>query len=427
MFFILWVGLFLAACSPPAQPQNTVEPTQTVEATTEVLDQPAVEEITPPEHLIAIHQQNGKGEFYNIETGQTFIPRGMNYVRLGPSGHSTFNPGYYQSAAVAEDLAKMYADGYNTVRVFLSPEKIATPLGLEKAYMDNVADFLRLAKANEIYVMFTLDWVPGGKYGTIMGRACCTTFDWMNANYLPKAGVEANQVFFQDFAEDLIQRGAPTEYIFSYELRNEMFYDTNYPPFTLTSGTVTAANGKSYDMSDTNEEKRMMEENVVYFIDAVRSAILEVDPTALVSIGFFAPHGPNAWRTSDTRVVVSQPAIWNSSADFIDLHAYPGRVPQEWALTLDQFVENFGLGDMQAKPILMGEFGGERSNFVDIFDFAQKIVDWQVESCSYGYDGWLYWTWDTYEQADFFNALMENGAVNGVLAPVVRPDPCEPF
>jgi hypothetical protein len=89
-------------------------------------------------------------------------------------------------------------------------------------------------------------------------------------------------------------------------------------------------------------------------------------------------------------------------------------------------VENFGVGVMQAKPIIMGEFGGKKSNFESIFDFAQAIVDWQVESCGYGFDGWIYWTWDTNEQADFFNALMENGAVNGVLAPVVRPNACVP-
>lgn len=349
----------------------------------------------------------------------------MNYVRLGSGGHSTFNPGFYQPTAVAEDLAKMNADGYNVVRVFLSPEKIATPLGLEKAYMDNVADFLRLAKANQIFVMFTIDWVPGGKYATILGHECCTTFEWMNANYLPGSAVEANQAFFQDFANDQIQRGAPTEYIFSYELRNEMVYDVAYPPFTLEGETITTANGNSYDMSQAEEQNRMMEENVVYWIDEVRAAILEADPTALVSVGFFAPHGPNVWRIGDSRVVVSQAAIWNSSADFFDLHAYPGKDPN-WSLTMSQYVENFGMGDMQAKPIIMGEFGGERSNFESIFDFAQVIVDWQVESCDYGFDGWIYWTWDTNEQPDFFNALMENGAVNGVLAPVVRPDACVP-
>lgn len=425
------VGFFLVGCGSPEQSSIAVEQTELGRLETNVVEPTraptgqASGEAPPSDHLIAIRQQDGVGEFYNRETGERFTPRGMNYVRLGPSGHNNFTPGYYQSAVVAEDLSKMHSDGYNVVRVFLSPEKIAAPLGLDEKYMDNVADFLRLARANQIFVMFTIDWVPGGKYGAILGHGCCATFEWMNANYLPTAGVEANQLFFQDFAKDLIQRKAATEYILAYELRNELFYDTNFPPFTLPD-TVTTANGKSYDMADKAEEQRMMEENIVYWIDAVRASILEVDPSALVSVGFFAPHGPNGWRSGDSRVVVSGPAIWESSADFIDLHAYPGRLPQNWSLTLSQYVENFGVGDMRAKPIILGEFGGERGNFDSIFDFAQKIVDWQVESCDYGFDGWLYWTWDTNEQPDFFNALMENGAINGSLAPALRPDPCAP-
>jgi hypothetical protein len=35
--------------------------------------------------------------------------------------------------------------------------------GLSPAYMKNVADLLNYAKQSQIYVMFTLDWLPGGK------------------------------------------------------------------------------------------------------------------------------------------------------------------------------------------------------------------------------------------------------------------------
>lgn len=92
----------------------------------------------------------------------------------------------------------MHADGYNVVRVFLSPDTMGTG--------------------------------SGGKYGDILGADCCTTFALMNANFLPPAGLKANQVFYQDFIRGLDRLGAPTEYIFSYELRNEMFYDGDQPP-----------------------------------------------------------------------------------------------------------------------------------------------------------------------------------------------------
>ena len=355
----------------------------------------------------------------------------MNYIRLGPQtkmdgsptfGHSLFDPDKYNSAKVDADLDKMHADGYNTIRVFLSPDTMGTTSGgFSSDYMKNVVDLLRRSRQNQIYVMFTLDWIPGGKYGEMLSADCCSTFALMNANFLPPAGLRANKAFFRDFAQELIQLDAPTEYVFSYQLRNEMFYDTDQPPLSFNSGMVTTANGKTYDMSSAADKQEMIEENNVYWLDSVRAAILEVDPTALVSVGFFVPQAPNPARINDPRFVVSAPAIWQSQMDFIDLHAYPG-----FELNLKQHVENFGTNGMQEKPIVMGEFGGEVSRFPSIQDAAYTFIDWQIESCKFGFDGWIFWTWDLNEQPDFFNALMEGGAINGALAPVLRADPCSP-
>src|SRR5581483_6533458 len=302
---------------------------------------------SPPsvqEHRISIRVVNGTGEFYDRITGQKFIPRGNNYVRLAPQTapdgsrpiyHSVFDPGQYNPAEVSAQFAKMHTEGYNVVRVFVSQNTIGTASdGLSQAYMQNVADFLKLAKQNEIFTMFTQDWLPGGKYGAIISQECCELFNFNNAQNLPGAAVRAYQVYYTDFINDLINLGAPTEYIFSYELRNEFFYDTNYPPLSLKSGMVTAANGKTYDMSIKTDKQKMLEENLPYFIDNVRAAILKADPNALVSIGFFVPQEPNPARIGDTRLVVSAPAIWQSQADFIDLHAYPG-----FELNLKQHVE----------------------------------------------------------------------------------------
>ena len=52
------------------------------------------------------------------------------------------------------------------------------------------------------------------------------------------------------------------------------------------------------------------------------------------------------------------------------------------------------------------------------------LVDWQAESCQYGFDGWLFWTWDTTEQGEFFTALEEEALIDRSLSPVTRPDPC---
>lgn len=426
----------LASCNIPANTSSVETSSSTSSSPPQsATQQPQApssssEDIEPADHHIGVRVVNGQGEFYDRRTQIRFIPRGMNYVRLANQtkfdgsatfGHSLFDPGQFNSLQVSSDLSKMHSDGYNVVRVFLSPDTMGTSSGFSPKYMKNIVEFLKYAKTNDLYVMFTLDWLPGGKYGELLSPDCCSTFALMNANFLPKAGLNANKVFFQDFAKELIQLGAPTEHIFSYQLRNEMFYDGDQPPLSFKTGTVKTANGKTYDMSSAAEKQRMIEENNVYWLDSVRDAILEVDPTALVSVGFFVPQAPNPARIGDPRFVVSAPAIWQSQVDFVDLHAYPG-----FELNLKQHVENFGINGMQEKPIVMGEFGGEISRFSSIFSAAETFVKWQVESCQYGFDGWIFWTWDLTEQPDFFNAMMQDGAINGVLAPVVRPDPCSP-
>lgn len=381
------------------------------------------------DHRIGVRVIGGVGQFYDRRTGQQFVPRGMNYIRLAWQrkadgtrvfGHSLFDPGQYDPSRVRNDLKRMHADGYNVVRVFLSPDTSGTATdGLSPDYMSNVADFVTAAAIDQVYVMFTLDWIPGGKYGDILNADCCTSFALMNANFLPPAGLRANQAFYQDFVRELYQIGAPVEAVFSYELRNEMFYDGDQPPLSLGSGLVKTANGKTYDMSDARAKQRMLNENLVYWIDSMRASILEVDPTALVSVGFFQPSAPNVSRIGDARIAVTRPAIWESKADFVDLHAYPG-----FELNLKQYVQNFGIDGEKTKPIIMGEFGGEVARFTSLDAAAQRFVDWQAESCQYGFDGWIFWTWDLTEQPDFFNALMGEGQIEKSLAPVTRVDVC---
>ena len=49
---------------------------------------------------------------------------------------------------------------------------------------------------------------------------------------------------------------------------------------------------------------------------------------------------------------------------------------------------------------------------------------WQKQSCAYGIDGWLLWTWDTNEQPDLWNAMSDGGVIDQALSPKTRPDPC---
>ena len=75
----------------------------------------------------------------------------------------------------------------------------------------------------------------------------------------------------------------------------------------------------------------------------------------------------------------------------------------------------------------MGEFGAAQASFESAPVAAQLFQQWEVQSCQYGFSGWLLWTWDTQVQpgANFWNALSERRVTDAALRPVTRSDACE--
>jgi hypothetical protein len=419
----------LSSCAQPSTPAPTAKPTGAATQTAVRPTQP------PPEHRIGIRVVDGIGEFYDRQTGEKFIPRGNNYIRLEyqttPQSdrilfHSTFNAGSYEPERAEQALRRMHEDGYNTVRIMLNGcctrNALGNPAGgLSKQYVANLTDFLKKAKDNEIYVLLEPGDLPAtGGYIEIMDTTWSEDFAGGSASYLRPGGVKANIRQWQDLLAELLRQGAPLDAILAYDLRNEVFFESDLPPLSLDSGIVAIANGKTYDMASEADKQRMMDEGLVYWIDTLRREILKLDPTALVTVGFFWPQGPHPARSGDPRVIETRAAIWESSADFLDLHAYPG-----WELDLPQYVDNFGMAGMEEKPIIMGEYGVARSSYASEAQAARALHDWQVESCGYGFDGWLLWTWDSEEQTDFYNALTDEGLIDEALSPAGRPDPCE--
>ena len=237
-------------------------------------------------------------------------------------------------------------------------------------------------------------------------------------SYLTPGGIEANRIWFEDFVRELQERDAPMDAIFAYQLRNEAYYDLIWPPFSLTEGMITAANGETYDMADPDDRQRMMDEGWLNWIDEMVDGIKALDPTALVTMGFFYPMGPES-----DRLVYTEPVLHRSSLDFVDLHAYP----DVDVTSLDEYVERFKLEAIEEKPILMGEFGVGKEPVPSIADAARMLQWWQVNSCDYGFDGWLLWSWGTGDaSAEFWAAVSAEREVNQALAPVFRPDACQP-
>src|SRR5512144_2298556 len=110
--------------------------------------------------------------FMNSSTGAAFTPRGVNYLRLHDSGGvwylSHFEPGQYDGVAMETMLKAQVADGNNVVRIFIDEGRPLDSLvgdlhGIGRGmlderpydlvYMDNVADFVKRAIANKIYVI----------------------------------------------------------------------------------------------------------------------------------------------------------------------------------------------------------------------------------------------------------------------------------
>jgi hypothetical protein len=388
-------------------------------------------------HGIGVRAAVGGAELYNVSSGTRFVSRGATYARLGiPAGESstqdvTFNVGSYDAAAANQALQELAGYGYNTVRILLNGACATGCLGdpataddLSDGYVANVVDFLGKASANGVQVVVVVDAVPAGTaYAAQVSTACCAQFAGANLDFLTTGGVDGNVAFWTAFVQRLTAQEQLRETILSYELRRQAHYRSDEAPLSLSSGTVVTANGGSYDLAIAAERQALMDENLVNWADSVRAAIRAVDPTALVSLGFIWPQAPNPARSGDPRVSRLRYALDNSALDFVSPRVYPGL-----ELTLAQYVANYELPAVTAKPVLMAELGAPTAAYTTAAAAAEALQTWQAQSCAFGFDGWVLWTWDTVGELSgepaVWNAQAAGGLLERALAPSIRTDPC---
>ena len=365
---------------------------------------------TPPTHRIGVRGR----ELYDRATGLTFVARGASYVRLGNDCgggalyHSTFNPGAYDAARAEAALTAMATVGNNVARVFLSFKCLGRPLDV--AYLDNVADFARRARALGIYLIPTLDFVPEAYLMNVNNA----DFTGDNVNFLTAGGIGAWSAFWTEFAEAMLARGVADAFL-EYSIRNEQTFDAAAAPLSRSTGSVLAANGSRYDLS--TDKQRLMDEGLVFATRSIRAAVRLADAEALVGMGFPEVIGSDPWTVGDQRRIRTGPLFTASPPplDVVGLHPYPG------ARTLEQYAANFELPAQPSMPVLLEEYGADRATFFSEASTADILLDWRARSCALGFSGWLLWTWDTFEQPDFWNARAGNGLIASALATA---DPC---
>jgi len=404
----------------PIPPANTSPVTRITQAATNASQRQA-------EHRIGVRQLNGVGEFYDKQTNEKFTPRGANYVFV-PWGNRPINlllhEGIYDPQRTRDDFATLAGLGYNTVRVFLDHCSRGTgcigdddEIGLNPDYLDNIADMMSAGRETGIYILFTSNDLPdqGGYAEEANIGSGDTLAGYRNSYYLSAHAITATRRYWSDLLTGLVERNAAFDAVLGWQLVNEQWMFREQPPLSLASGMVETTTG-SYDMGDPDQKTQMVSDGIVYYIAQIKEEILLHDPTALVTMGFFAPE-----IAAPDWYVETASLLERADLDFFDFHAYPGR------FDLREHVENFGMLGYDAKPILMGEYGAFRRLYSEVDSAARALTKWAAESCEYGFDGWLYWT---YYPADpdaidhTWGLVDEDNYLLNLFAPVNQPDPC---
>ncbi len=366
-----------------------------------------------------MRSRDGGRELFDRRTGDTFVPRGSNLLMKVREGDHVasglFRPRDWDPKAVDRELGRMQALGYNTVRVFIDlcqVDCISTKGGsIRPTYAANISRFLKIAKSHGLVVLLASVDVPDRGYSNRL--PCCSPFGgYRNSLWLTKAGLALLREYWTEVVRALKARGAPLEVILAYELQQEQFVLADVEPLSLDSGSVTTADGETYDMAVPADRAAMVESNTRLGASRTRVAIRQLDPGALVTMGFFASF------PGDARVVPSRALMERSSLDLVDLHMYPGV-----GYDLAAQVALIGLTDAVSKPVMMGEFGAFRFAYPNPRVGAWELAQWQADSCAFGFRGWLSWLWANKDD-EVFGTREGGDAIARVLSPAERSDPC---
>ncbi len=382
--------------------------------------------------LPRITTQNGG--FVVAATGEPFIPRGFQYVRIRNNGtHYVHTPGFYQPLAIEEMFSDLADHGFNVVRTFLGFEGVFDEGGISSAFLDNLEDYLRRARKHGVYVILERRYVlPTGPYGAALS-------DWEssfnegivpgpnNMRYMSTAYFEAMRHFWGDLVRAIRDRDPGLlSTVFAYELENESELRVNEAPIVNTEGVFVAPDGRVFDVTDEDELQALLDHCTILWANASVEAIQEVDPEALVTSSVFTyrasgrPNGPGAPRSTpygDPRYPLRPKALAQSNLSFVDIHLYPESIDAlEAHLDSIEFDRVLEICDSLNKPLFVGEFGAVKPFWPEFNPAAEMIEVVLPRLFEKGFAGYCFWTYDCHEQLYVWNAKAEDKRIFQFLA-----------
>jgi len=397
-----------------------------------------------PLERIGIRASEDGARFVLKESGDPFFVKGFNYVRLRApetgkgGGHATFDAdtrntkAHYDPKQAEAMFSALSKAGYNTVRVFIIGRSTINPgiagdydstKALYEPYMENVLDFLRRATRHRIRVFPTFGdgGVPSNAYyrRRLRGKGYNK-----NVFVLTKAGIAARTehiTSFLSYIKDKAPAVLPT--LLGLQCQNEACLHADQWPFTMKEGAFTAANGKTYDMSRTDQRQALMDEGYPYYHQRIVAAVKAIDPGMLVAEGVFVPRavGKDAkqhagvWpgKVKDERYPPMLTTIGRGTLDFLDVHFYrtSRKESVDQAFRLNLASTGFFTPKMteirKEKPVIMGEFGAfdhVEKTFAQAVDSMVRVRDLALKK---GINGMLYWTYDCLEQPRLYHAASD--------------------
>jgi hypothetical protein len=378
---------------------------------------------------IAARMARPAAEFYDRLTRERFVPLGSSYIKY-KDHHEVFDIGVYDAPAAESALAQMQRYGYNVVRVFLDPVRIASPgdaRELSAGYMANVLDFLARARSHSIYVILVAGSFPSnGYYDSFLPSPRPSDLEEPNVRFLSPAYFEAKAAYLSQLVAQIKQADPDLlTTVFSYEVENELYLTNSRKPFDQGAGTVQTAAGVC-DLASATSRQACMDDNLVLWVNRMIVAIRSQDPEAMVAasvypfraVGKPGPNGllplglPQAESSFPAR---PKDLLERTGLSYIDFHSSP--LKGGYALPRDLDSSEFSAMDKTRRPFLLGEVSAIKSVYDDdLTSAADAMRKHRANAFALGFAGCLFWAWEPYVDTRFWGLL----EINGQLAPFKR-------